>query len=58
LEGGYFGVEDKWSTLKAYRRARVLCFTCGERWGKEHQCQKTIPLHIVQEIALHAGQFL
>jgi hypothetical protein len=50
LEGGRFGVEDKWSTLKAYRRARGLCFTCGERWGKEHQCPKTIPLYIVQEL--------
>jgi hypothetical protein len=25
------GSEGRWSSLKAYRRARGLCFTCGER---------------------------
>jgi hypothetical protein len=46
MEGGRSSVEEKWTSLKAYHRARGLCFTCGERWGKEHQCQKTILLHI------------
>lgn len=30
--------EDKLSTLKAYRRARGLCFKCGEKWGPGHKC--------------------
>lgn len=42
--------DDKWQNLKAYRRAKGLCFTCGERWGKEHQCKGNIQLHIVQEM--------
>jgi hypothetical protein len=27
-----------------------LCFTCGERWGKEQECQGTVQLHVVQEM--------
>jgi hypothetical protein len=44
-----FGAE-KWNSLKAYRRARGLCFTCGEQWSREHQCKPAIQLHIVQEM--------
>lgn len=29
---------DKVATLRAYRRATGLCFTCGERWGRDHRC--------------------
>jgi hypothetical protein len=35
-------VEDKWTNLKAYRRSKGLCFVCGERWSKEHQCKAAI----------------
>jgi len=42
--------EDKWQNLKAYRRSKGLCFICGERWGREHQCKTNIQLHIVQEM--------
>lgn len=31
-------VDDKLATLKAYRRAKGLCFVCGERWGRDHKC--------------------
>lgn len=41
---------DKLATLKAYRRAKGLCFTCGERWGKDHKCSATVYLHVVQEM--------
>ncbi|XP_071683141.1 uncharacterized protein [Lolium perenne] len=41
--------DDKWSNLKAYRRAKGLCFICGEKWGKEHVCKGSVQLHIVQE---------
>jgi hypothetical protein len=40
--------DDKWSTLKAYRRSKGLCFTCGEKWGQYHQCKPSIQLHVVR----------
>lgn len=43
-------VDDKLRTLRAYRKARGLCFTCGERWGPGHVCSATVPLHVVQEL--------
>jgi hypothetical protein len=43
-------VEDKWSNLKAYRRSKGLCFVCGERWSREHQCKAAIQLHVIQEM--------
>lgn len=44
------GHEDKLSALKNYRRAKGLCFTCGERWSREHKCGATVQLHVVQEM--------
>jgi hypothetical protein len=40
----------KLSTLEAYRRAKGLCFKCGEQWSKEHTCPASIQLHIVEEL--------
>jgi hypothetical protein len=40
----------KLSALKAYRRAKGLCFKCVESWGKEHTCPASIQLHIVEEL--------
>lgn len=34
---------SKISTLKAYRKARGECFTCGEKWGPGQ-------LHVVEEL--------
>ena len=42
--------EDKFTALKNYRRAKGLCFTCDERYSKEHKCQATVQLYIVQEM--------
>lgn len=28
--------ESKMVVLKAYRKAKGLCFKCGERWGHSH----------------------
>ena len=40
---------DKLTTLKAYRRANNLCFTCGEKWtGRNHKCPTQVPLHIIE----------
>jgi hypothetical protein len=42
--------DDRVAALKNYRRAKGLCFTCGERWFKEHKCKATVQLHVVQEM--------
>lgn len=42
--------EDKWGALHAYRRAKGLCFVCGEKWSKDHQCKQSVSLHVVQEM--------
>lgn len=36
-------------TLCAYRRARGLCFKCGERWGRDHTFPATIQMHVLGE---------
>ena len=56
-EGAQAGLDQtsKLATLKAYRRARGLCFKCGERWGREHTCPATIQLHIVEELLEFMG---
>jgi hypothetical protein len=42
--------EDKWTALWNFFHAKGLSFTCGERWGKEQECQGTVQLHVVQEM--------
>jgi hypothetical protein len=42
--------DDRWSSLKAYMRSKGLCFVCGERWARDHQCKASIQLHVVQEM--------
>uniref|UniRef100_A0ACD5TFA2 Uncharacterized protein n=1 Tax=Avena sativa TaxID=4498 RepID=A0ACD5TFA2_AVESA len=42
--------EDKIAALRAYHRARGLCFICGERWGRDHRCGPTVQLHVVEEL--------
>ena len=42
--------EDKWGALRALRKAKGLCFICGERWGKDHLCKQEVQLHVVQEM--------
>nr|XP_025875985.1 uncharacterized protein LOC4347143 isoform X1 [Oryza sativa Japonica Group]XP_025875986.1 uncharacterized protein LOC4347143 isoform X1 [Oryza sativa Japonica Group]XP_025875987.1 uncharacterized protein LOC4347143 isoform X1 [Oryza sativa Japonica Group] len=41
---------DKFSALKSYKRAKGLCFTCGEHWSREHKCGSSVQLHVVQEL--------
>jgi hypothetical protein len=43
-------VDDRWAALRNFRKAKGLCYTCGEKWGKEHKCQGTVQLHVVQEM--------
>lgn len=40
----------KVAALKAWRKARGLCFKCGERWGREHTCPASIQLHVLEEL--------
>jgi predicted aspartyl protease len=40
----------KISALKAYRKARGECFTCGEKWGPGHKCSTTVKLQVVEEL--------
>lgn len=49
-ESSRSGSDDRWSSLKQYRRSKGLCFICGEKWGIDHQCKASIQLHVVQEI--------
>lgn len=37
------------NTLRAYRRAKGLCFKCGEQWGCDHTCPATIQMHALEE---------
>lgn len=43
-------MEDKVAALRAYRKAKGLCHTCGERWSRDHKCGPTVQLHIVEEL--------
>jgi hypothetical protein len=40
-------VEDRVTTLRNYKRAKGLCFTCGEHWSRDHKCKQTVQLHMV-----------
>ena len=42
--------EDKWTTLRAQRRAQGLCMKCGEKWGRNHKCPEKVSLHILEEV--------
>lgn len=42
--------DDRVSALKAYRKSKGLCFTCGERWGRDHKCASAVQLHVVEEL--------
>lgn len=41
---------DGISALRSYRRSKGLCFTCGERWSRDHKCSPTIQLHVMEEL--------
>jgi transposase InsO family protein len=46
----YRAEDSKLAALKAYRRAKGLCFKCGERWNPNHTCSSSVPLHVVEEM--------
>jgi hypothetical protein len=50
MEGGNTDTnEHKVATLMAYRKAKGLCYKCGMKWGPQHKCSPTVPLHMVEE---------
>jgi len=38
--------------LRDYRRANGLCFRCGDKYNKDHQCKKPMQL-----LTIHLGEF-
>uniref|UniRef100_A0A0A9G9I5 Reverse transcriptase domain-containing protein n=1 Tax=Arundo donax TaxID=35708 RepID=A0A0A9G9I5_ARUDO len=43
-------VPEKLEALRAYCRARGLCYKCREKWSHEHRCVATVQLHILEEL--------
>lgn len=41
--------DDRMAVLMAYRKAKGLCYKCGERWNPSHKCATAVPLHSVEE---------
>lgn len=44
------GIEEKLQSVKNYRRAKGLCFKCGEKWNPNHKCSKSVSLNWVEEL--------
>jgi hypothetical protein len=42
--------EDKFHSLKAQRKARGERFKCGDKFQPGHKCNKTVPIHMVEEL--------
>lgn len=51
-------VDDKWGTLKAYRRQNGHCFKRGKKWGPGYKCPTQVSIHVVEELldALEDGE--
>jgi hypothetical protein len=43
-------LEEKWSALKAYRRARGFSVKCAKKWNRDHRCARAVQLHALQEV--------
>lgn len=43
-------IDDKLSTLRAYRKAQGLCTCCSEKWAPGHRCAPQVQLHVMQEV--------
>ncbi|KAM0865713.1 hypothetical protein ACQ4PT_043087 [Festuca glaucescens] len=50
MEVARSSIDERVTALRAYRRARGLCYKCGEKWSKEHSCPATVQLHVVEEL--------
>ncbi|XP_039815512.1 uncharacterized protein LOC120678398 [Panicum virgatum] len=43
-------MDDKLQALKAYRKAKGLCYKCGEKWNPGHKCHSSVTLHAMEEV--------
>lgn len=43
-------MEDKFESLRAMRRAKGLCFKCGDKYAPGHKCATQISLHVLEEL--------
>jgi hypothetical protein len=43
-------LDDKLSDLMAYRKSKGLYFKCGGKWGPQHKCSATVPLHMIEKV--------
>ncbi|CAN6292538.1 unnamed protein product [Urochloa humidicola] len=41
---------DRVSNLRSLRKARGECMRCGEKYGPNHKCPTSIPLHVLDEL--------
>jgi hypothetical protein len=48
--------EDKVASLLSYRKAKGLCFKCGDKWSKGHTCPAQVPLQIIEEMMMVVQQ--
>jgi hypothetical protein len=42
--------DEKVTTLKSYRRAKGLCFKCGEKWNPQHKYLATVSLPAMEQL--------
>ncbi|KAM0908783.1 hypothetical protein ACQ4PT_015259 [Festuca glaucescens] len=42
--------DDKLEALRAFRRSKGLCFTCGEKYSRTHKCPSQVSLHVIEEL--------
>ncbi|CAN6166061.1 unnamed protein product [Urochloa humidicola] len=42
--------EDKWASIRSFRRAKGLCQYCAEKWSRDHKCADTVQLQALQEV--------
>lgn len=43
-------MEDNARTLMHYRKAKGLCYKCGQKWQPGHKCATQVSLHVVEEM--------
>jgi hypothetical protein len=43
-------IEDKLTSLYAYRRVRGLCYKCGLQYSRGHRCADSVQLHVMEEL--------
>ena len=42
--------DAKLEELRSFRKAKGLCFTCGDKWSRTHKCPAQVPLHVLEEL--------